>query len=179
MSNKIIAGKYAAAVMVLCDNNIELAKRRLSGLEPLLQLFSIPEAYKVLKSPVMPPDLKLSLLNYALSKGTADEQLAIFIQTIVEAGRVDCIPAVITRLREIIDAAEGILRANLITAQTVGNADLQIISAALEKITKKSVLINHKKDPAILGGFIVQLENNLIDMSLRTKLDALTDSAAV
>jgi ATP synthase F1 delta subunit len=179
MSNKIIAGRYAAAMMALCNNDVALAKQRLLGLQPVIELFKIPEAAKVLKSPVMPPDLKLSLLTYALSKRPADEQLGLFARSIVEAGRVDCLPAIVERIREIIDIAEGIVRATLVTAQPVNEGELKQITTSLEKITKRSVLIDHKNEPAILGGFIVRLENKLIDMSLRTKLDALTDSAAV
>jgi ATP synthase F1 delta subunit len=179
MSNKIIAGRYAAAIIALCNNDLALAKRRLASLQPVLELFTLPEAVKILKSPVMPPDLKLSLLKYALGKSPADEQLSTFLGAVVEAGRVDCIPAIVDRIRENIDTSEGVVRATMVSAQTISEQDIKIITKSLEKITKKIVLINHKSDPKILGGFVVYVQNNLIDMSLRTKLDALTNSAAV
>jgi ATP synthase F1 delta subunit len=179
VSNKVIAGRYAAALMNLCNNDLGLAKKRFETLGVVLELFSVPDAAKVLRSPVMPADLKLALLNYAVEKAHADVQMANFMKSIVEAARVDCLPAIIQSLGELIDRAEGIARAVVTMAKPMPEAQTQIIKETLEKLTKKKVILTKKEDHKLLGGFVVRLENNLIDMSLRTKLDALTQSAAV
>ncbi len=179
MGNQVISGRYATALMNLCNNNVTQAKTAAKGLERFTELFSIPQAAAVLKSPVMPKDLKKSLLHYALSTVPDNQLLLAYADMIVDAGRVECLPMIAGRFNDMIDIAEGIVRATIVTAKTIGEVEIKTIAASLEKITEKTVAISQKIDPTILGGYVVHLENKLIDMSLRTRLDALTNSAAI
>jgi F0F1-type ATP synthase delta subunit len=41
----------------------------------------------------------------------------------------------------------------------------------------KRVILTTEVDKSILGGFVIKIDNNLIDMSLKTKLDNMTKFA--
>ena len=49
------------------------------------------------------------------------------------------------------------------------------IAAAMEHFSGKTVQLNCKVDPGIIGGLVVQILGNFIDFSLRTRLERLKE----
>jgi len=180
MSAKSIERRYARALFRAAKNNTEMGRKRLAELAPVAELFAIEAARKVLVSPVMPVDLKVALLDHALAKiPKADGELKKFISMVVEAGRLQFFPGIIAAFKEILDDAEGILKAEVTTAVTIDAGDLKKVSQALqERFGKKSKIeLDQAVDPGILGGLVVRVGNSIIDLSVKTKLDMIAKSA--
>ena len=49
-----------------------------------------------------------------------------------------------------------------------------LVRAKIEEIVGKKVLVEQVVDKSILGGLVVRVGNNILDLSLRNKLDAMT-----
>ena len=79
----------------------------------------------------------------------------------------------------ILNEAAGVTDANVITAMTVDPAIIANLASSLERILKTKIQMSQQIDPELLGGFVVRFGNRMIDMSLKTKLDALSKSAAL
>lgn len=172
-----IAKRYGRALFNITKGDVATAKRQQAVLATVTELFQNPDAGRILVSPVMPPDLKKSLLDYALDKANADDDMRHTIGAIVAAGRVDQLPAVARAFDELIDEAQGIVRADVTSAVELKQAELDDISQALGKVLKKNVTVKSAVDPSLLGGFVANVGNYRIDMSLKTKLDGLSQTA--
>ena len=61
------------------------------------------------------------------------------------------------------------------TAIPIDDATLNRLATELSRITGKSVQLFQKVDPAILGGAIIQVGEQIIDGSLRRKLDQIKE----
>lgn len=70
-------------------------------------------------------------------------------------------------------AARQTVTGSVTTAITLDNATLGRLSAELSRITGKNVQLLQRIDPGILGGAIIQVGEQIIDGSLRRKLDQI------
>lgn len=172
-----IARRYARALYKICDSNLEKAKKDLESLKTLTVLFDDKDAGKILRSPVMPPDLKKTLLHYGLEKAVAGDDLKRFIDTLVSAGRVALLPRIIFAFEDLINDAQGKAVGEVTSATAIEAEDQKNIASLLGEILGKSIILENKVDPSLLGGFIAKVGNYRIDMSLKTKLDGLAQSA--
>lgn len=172
-----IAKRYARALYKVCDGQLDKAKRDLESLQTLAVLFEANDAGKVLRSPVMPADLKRDLLHYGLEKAGAGDDLKRFIDAIVAAGRVTFLPGILQAFSDLIDEAEGKAHAHVVSAMTLTPEEQAAVAKQLGDLLGKNLEIESKVDPGLLGGFVARVGNYRIDMSLKTKLDGLAQSA--
>jgi F-type H+-transporting ATPase subunit delta len=172
-----IARRYARALFKVTEGSLGKAKEDLASLETLQALFDDKDAGKILRSPVMPTDLKTTLLQYGLEKAGADEHLKSFIDAVVSAGRVAFLPAMTEAFRDLIDEKEGRAHAHVVVATDLCAEDEASIGNQLGKLLGKTIIVDTKIDPSLLGGFVARVGNYRIDMSLKTKLDGLAQSA--
>ena len=179
MSSLRIATRYAKALFQLSGGKIEEAEKTFASLQAVNQLFSIDEAARVLRSPVMPAALKRSLVELALSKVGKDATLANFADTLSGAGRLALFPQVVEAYETLLNAAKGILHAEVTAAVDLGESELNAVRTSLRSLLGSEVRVTQKADPSILGGFVVRIGNMLIDMSVKTKLNGLANSALV
>ena len=172
-----IARRYARALFKVTEGSLDKAKEDLRSLDTLQALFDDKDAGKILRSPVMPIDLKKTLLHYGLEKAGAGDHLKSFIDTVVSAGRVVFLPGMTQAFRDLIDEKVGRAHAHVVAATELSAEDEASIGNQLGKLLGKTIVVDTKIDPSILGGFVARVGNYRIDMSLKTKLDGLAHSA--
>lgn len=172
-----IAHRYAKALYQFAGSDLAKAQKLRASFEGVTQLFKVKESEKVLRSPVMPASLKKSLLDYGLDQSQATPEVKVLVQTLLESGRIGLLPEVARAYGELLDQAEGVVKAELQSAVALGDGDNKAIGDALSKMLKKKVEIKPTVDPSLLGGFVAKVGNYLVDMSLRTKLDGLSQTA--
>lgn len=170
-----IERRYAKALFRYCDSNVAIAKAKLDALFPIQELFKVDHARRVLTSPVMPLELKKELLTYALQLGKNDQEVSKFIATISETGRIANLPGIISAFKELIDEQEGVIKAHVTSATPLTPAQIGAISQTIS--AGKSVEIDQTVDPDILGGIVLRVGHNLIDMSLKTQLNQFAQNA--
>lgn len=178
MSSHRIATRYAKALLILSGHDTGKAKQQLETLGVVEELFNLEDSGRVMRSPVMPLDLKQSLLSYALTQaGRSGTELDQFLQALLKAGRIGMLPDVISAYTRLLNEAEGLAEAELISAVPLPEGEVKNIKTAVSKVLGKQVTIKPTIDKAILGGFVVRAGNYLVDLSLKTKLDGLANSA--
>jgi len=67
----------------------------------------------------------------------------------------------------LLEAHRGIVRAEVTTARPMSAAQQERLKAALERRTGKTVLIERKIDPRVMGGVVVRIGDQVIDRSIR------------
>jgi len=175
----IIAKRYARAFFKLFGHDTAQAQRHIMALSSVRSLFALDDARRVLVSPVMPAKLKQQLLDYALDLGKADELVRHFIGTLVEARRVELIPTIITACEDLLNEMKGRLQAVVVTAVPLAPPELESLRAQLQETFAKKVDIKPEVNADILGGMVVRIGYRLIDLSIKSRLNALTTSAAL
>ena len=179
MSATRIANRYAKALYRLTGGDSNEARLVLEQIQLARALFDIELAAKILLSPVMPKSLKKKLFDAALSAAKAQPELHAFVGELVNAGRVQLFPLFVDSFAQILNLATGVVNADVVTAVAIDPTALMALTASLEKILGTKIHTSQHVDPELLGGFVVRLGNRMIDMSVKTKLDALSKSAAL
>lgn len=177
MSAELIAKRYARALKEIASGDLEKAKGYLDALELVVEIFDDKEIAKVLKSPVVPAELKIDVLTAAVSQVSDDKTLRAFVEVVGGAGRAALVPLMVKELEKAIHEEEGLLDAELTTVVELTSDDLAAVKEKIEKIVGKSVILTQKVDSSILGGFVARFGNNVLDMSLKSKLGAMTQTA--
>lgn len=172
-----IARRYANALIKTNAGDQSKAAANLETLRVLSELFTNSESKRVLLSPVMSADLKRDLLKYALKEGSATQELTALVDIIVEAGRVSEIPKVVDAYQKYLDEMQGTVKADVITAVELSADEKADLSKELSALVKKKVEVETTVNPAILGGFVAKIGNYRIDLSLKSKLDGLSQNA--
>ena len=168
-----IARRYARAVL-----EIGVESNTLKDL--VAQMTTLAEAYsgsaelrRALDNPLVGHDAKKAILtDVANSAGVSD----VARHTLLLMGdrrRLHALPAVAQLLREMADAREGVLRAEVTTAVRLSEGYYDKLRTQLEKMTGQKVVLDINLDPKILAGVIARIGDRVYDGSLRARLDEL------
>jgi F-type H+-transporting ATPase subunit delta len=177
MSSNLIANRYARALMTSIANDASKAEKALEFLSACELLFSLPESKNILKSPVMPPDLKKALLAYAAEKTGAGIVFVAFAEQIVDAGRTRIVPEIARSFKKMLADSRGEADALVTTAEPMTEALKADLVSSLAKVFNKKITLKNEIDKNVLGGLVVQVGNYSIDMSLKSRLDSVAEFA--
>ncbi len=98
-----------------------------------------------------------------------------FLLVLIEKHRIGFLHNIIEEFRERVAVARGIIVARIVTAVPLDEAMRTDLIAKLQAKTGKTIVLDEKVDPDILGGMIVILGDQIIDGSVRHSLSLLKD----
>ncbi len=175
MSTKLIAKKYAKALVMVGSESKGGSSQFSSGLAAITELFTIKKAAGILRSPVMPSVLKRELLAYAIAQAESSQKtLLAFVDLLITAQRVEILPEIAV-FYEVILAAERGQQSGIVTsAVALDDREVAELAQQLQGVFKQQVLLENRVDPGLLGGFVVRVGNTLIDQSITSKIKAFT-----
>jgi F-type H+-transporting ATPase subunit delta len=123
-------------------------------------------------NPSVTADRKLTTLESALDTNVQPETRNL-AKMLIDRNRTNLIP----EIREIFDdqvrAERGVVVADVTTAELLTEAERELIREKLERLTGKKVELALHVDPDIIGGIIVRIGDQVIDGSVRNKLEKL------
>jgi F-type H+-transporting ATPase subunit delta len=128
-----------------------------------------PEAKEFLQSPIIVPSKK-SAIFHSMLNGKVEKVTLSLIDLVVKNGRESFLPAIarvfIYETRKYKGITESVLTTAVKVDEKVKN---QIITLISEGFSTK-VELEENIDPEIIGGFILRVDDNYIDASIRNKL---------
>ncbi len=133
------------------------------------EVCKIPETSEFLKSPIIAPSKKQAIFHKMLG-GNVEKLTLSLIDLIVQNGRESFIPAIARNFIHETKKHKGITDSVLTTAVSVNEKVKKQITALISEVFKTKVELKENIDPEIVGGFILQIEDNYIDASIRNKL---------
>lgn len=101
-----------------------------------------------------------------------------FLRVVLEAGRLGALDGILRAYEGLVDERLGRVRAAVTTAAPLGAEQTARLTAELERLTGKRVLLEVAEDPAILGGMITRIGSRVYDGSLTTQLARLRQALA-
>ena len=133
------------------------------------ELCLIPEVKELITSPIIIPSKKSRILKAVLD-GNVDKLTLSLIDMVVKNGRESFIPAIARAFMHDSMKFRGITESLLTTAVKVDSKVKNQISELISKVLGTKVELKEKIDKDIIGGFILRIDDNYIDASVKNKL---------
>ena len=133
------------------------------------EICSIPEVKDLLTNPVIVSSKKTEILH-SLFKKDLDKLTLSLIDVVVKNGREKYIPAIARVFIHETKKHKGITESVLTTAVKVDRGTVKQVSEKIESLLKTRVELKENIDETIIGGFVLKVEDNYIDASVRNKL---------
>jgi len=177
MAHDPIPTGYARALLEMAqtENATSRVEEDLFRLRELLK--TNPALLEFLKDPTIQRDGKRQALS-ELFQGRVHALTLNLLLTLADTDRVDRVLAVIESFSDLARAARQSVTGEVTTAAPLDDATLQRLAAELSRVTGKNVQLLQKTDPALLGGVVIQVGEQIIDNSLRRKLHQMQQQLA-
>ena len=93
-----------------------------------------------------------------------------FLNLLIEKKRIQHLPEIVDYYHRLMDEHSNISRAKVKAAFELGAAEIDEISAALEKRIGKKIVVEFEKDTSLLGGVFAQIGDFVLDGSVKRQL---------
>jgi F-type H+-transporting ATPase subunit delta len=127
------------------------------------------ETKEFLHSPIIIPSKKEAIFH-KMVEGNVEKITLSLLDLIVMNGRESFIPAIARNFIHETKKFKGVTESVLTTAIKVDDNVRKQIIDLISTVFKTEVELKENLDPEIVGGFILQVEDNYIDASIRNKL---------
>lgn len=171
-----LAGRYASALFDLArdERQIDAVGRSLDTLSQAL--LDSKEFSELVASPLVSRN-DAGLALGALGPTLALDPLTInFLGVLARNGRKGELRAVIAAFKRLAADHRGETSADVVTAHPLNDDQLAALKQQLRARAGRDVAIDATVDPRILGGLVVKLGSQMIDASIRTKLNRLASA---
>jgi F-type H+-transporting ATPase subunit delta len=166
MPNPRLASRYAKSLIDLSieRNQLEIVYDDMQFLHQVCK--SSRDFVNLLRSPVVNADKKQAVID-AISKSKISVLTNAFIKLLITKGRESDMPEIITAFVDQYNAIKGIHKVRLTTAAAISD---NLKNAIVDKIKKEAKLENVELDAQVddklIGGFVLEFNNNLVDASV-------------
>jgi F-type H+-transporting ATPase subunit delta len=162
---------YAQALFAAAKERDALGSVRAELRDFVEALREVPELDAVLKNPQLDPRAKVGVLEDLL--GSTHELLRNFLMLLVEKGRAGEIDAIQREFEDLCRREEGILNVELTTAIELSEEERRSIIEQIQRASGRRVEATSRVDPDLIGGLVLQAGSQLVDSSVRGRLERL------
>lgn len=175
MNTGIISTRYARAIF-------EYAREVSTAAAPSLyedmdsiavHISALPEMSEALRNPTVSPSDKIRLILSACGNPDS-EVLKSVVRLVVLNGRAAYMETIALIYKEYYRKMNGIATARLTTVTEASESmKEQLTSLVSQLLNEKEVEFKTRTDPAIIGGFILEIEDKRLDASVKDQLNQL------
>jgi F-type H+-transporting ATPase subunit delta len=168
-----LAGRYAAALFELARDSrtIETVEASLATVRQALD--ESGEFRQLTTSPLV------SRTNAAKGVAAAANQMGLdlttrnFLGVLAENRRLAQLPAIARAFRALAAAHRGETTAEVTSAHPLSPSQVDALKQQLRARVGRDVSVDLAVDPSLLGGLVVKIGSQMIDSSIKTRLNAL------
>lgn len=131
------------------------------------------ELRAVLTNPTVDPTARKAVLTAVLDKMSVSPLTRSALLLVADHRRTAVLPQMADVVQELNDVRAGKVRAEVVSAAALTDAQYQRITASLEKLTGRKISLQKRVDPALLGGVVTRVGDRVFDGSVRSRLEAL------
>lgn len=168
-----VAGRYAAALFDLAKEAgvIGDVEAELKALAALIDESEDLRAF--LKSPVYEREDQKRVAAALAARAGFSPLTANFLNLLAKNGRLFALSGVIKAFMAMAAADRGEVAAEAVTAAPMNEDQTRALRHEIEAMAGKAVNLETRVDPELLGGLVVKIGSQMIDASLKTKLNRL------
>lgn len=174
--NTLIAQRYAdALVQIAKDGKLTFEKisKNLNIINEILE--QSKDLKEVLVNPVISIDDKKEILDKVFSN-EVDVLIINFLKILTDKNKFDIFDDILEAYNKSIDNINNIKRVSVTSAVTMPEDAKSRLKQKLEEKLKANVIIDLNINKDIIAGLVIKIDDNVIDMSLRHKLEDLSKS---
>lgn len=166
MLNPKLSARYAKSLMdiALEQSKLDALYKDMLGLQSICR--NSREFVNLMKSPIVKSDTKMAVVK-SLIEGKTDPMTLAFVQLIVTKGRDYFLPEIIDAFISQYKKHKNINEVKLTTAVALDDAMLEHVKAKVAaQFPGMSIDMTTAVDENLLGGFILESNNNQFDASI-------------
>jgi F-type H+-transporting ATPase subunit delta len=172
MNNSLITVRYARALFQLSEeNNIQESVKKDIG-ELMACIADSAEFRFILESPMVKGSEKSRLAD-VIFNGKIQELTLKFIHLLIENKREQFLPGICRNFISEYKQKLGIKEASIITATILGKEYKEQIYNYITSKFNIKIDLSEKVDPAIIGGFILRIEDEQVNASIQSQLNKI------
>jgi len=170
MSNTRLAGRYAKSLIDLAteNNQLEVVYADMKYLQAVCK--GSHEFVNLLRSPIINADKKRAIIE-AVTKGKVTELTHLFNNLLVNKNRESDLPEVVEAFIDQYNEIKDIHKLKITTAVELSDDLKKIIETKVKEVNNfGSIELEAKVDEKLIGGFVLEFNNNLVDASIQRDL---------
>lgn len=176
MKNLAIARRYAKALLLIGkqDGQTEAYRGELATVAGLVA--REPALEQAIVNPLYQSAARRRVLESLLARVGVSKVMASFLVLLFEKGRFGFLGAIDDFYQKLADELKGVVRATVTAAGELPGDAVERMRTALSKRTGKDIILEVKRDPALIGGVVTQIGDLVLDGSIRTQLLNMRES---
>jgi F-type H+-transporting ATPase subunit delta len=176
MTDYLIADRYASALSRALTDDSEL-EGALASLREISDLFDAHhELHSCLANPAIEIHLREQVLDEVLRRLGTETLVMRLVHELMERGRMKLLSETVMRFEEIVDARLNRVAARITTVAPLSAEQEKRLKEKLSAYTGKSVRLQYRVDPEIIGGVVARIGWQVIDDSVRARLARLKEA---
>jgi len=171
-----LAGRYATALFELArdEKQIEVVGRSLATLRAALA--ESADLRDLTTSPLLGRDEATRGILAAAGTMGLDPVTTNFLGVLARNRRLAALPQIIRAFNMLAAAHRGETTAEVVSAHPLNEDQVAALRQNLRQRVGREVAVDLQVDPTILGGLVVKIGSQMIDGSIRTKLNNLAQA---
>jgi len=168
-----LSGRYATALFDLAaeSKTIDAVESSLGTLRAALA--ESDEFRRLTTSPLVAREEAMKAVAAVAETLKLDPTTAKFLGVLAENRRLAQLPAVIRAYRALAAQHRGETTAEVVSAHPLSDDQVRTLEQQLRQRVGRDVKLDLSVDPSLLGGLVVKIGSQMIDTSIKTRLNAL------
>jgi F-type H+-transporting ATPase subunit delta len=171
-----LAGRYATALFELArdERQIEAVSTSLGSLRQTLR--DSEDLRELTSSPLISRDQAIRAIGASAEAMRLDPITSNFLGVLAQNRRLSQLPQIIRAFNMLAAHHRGETTAEVTSAHPLNDDQVAALRANLKNRLGRDVAVDLSVDPTILGGLVVKVGSQMIDGSIRTKLNTLAQA---
>ncbi|MBX7151488.1 ATP synthase F1 subunit delta [bacterium] len=174
MKSTRTARRYAQALLELSSDAkvMERLTQDIQGLKEAVD--QSPEFRNFLINPVIKEDQKKKIIKSMFEKKVSTEALQ-FLEVLCQKRRENILGEIVESFLDLRNEQLGLVNAEVVSVVDLRADQIEALKSKLKSLTGKTPQLSFRKDPSLIGGFLVRVEDTVIDGSVRRQLEKLRE----
>ncbi len=165
---------YADSLIQVGKDGVLSFDQILNDLETIKEITSqSKDLVEVMENPAIDDETKYDIIDSVFSKGI-NEKIINFLKVLINKKRFKELDKIIQAYSDELDNINNLKRVEVISASELSSEQTKRITEKLQNKLKKNVIISSTIDKDIIGGLVIKIDDDVIDNSLRNKLESLS-----
>ena len=178
MREQVIAKRYARALFAIGQEKgpeeLQAYGQHLAQLAELMR--EAPQLVRLFRNPIVRIEHKKGVITSLLDKLEITGIVRDYCLFLADRERLAHLLDIQAYFAKLLDASQGILRGELVTAIDLTKTKQDQIKRKLEKQLQNTLILDYQTDTTILGGLVLKVGDKVYDASLRAQLDLMRET---